>query len=235
MLVSVFANPHSVACLSRQVGRRTTFVKTYRAGFPLSNLTRHHVYWTERLVNTQLLRAPVPPSCPRAPVPKLLARNDAAMRLTFEFVPHAPINAIPDDSQIPSQAMCLHDFLVRARVTHGDLACKHLLWTQRSNAVHLMLIDFDMATFEYGDWNVTVQGAAFLARIKKRVTRAQALLRERKLAKRSHWFAEVGTNEQSSERLVRFTQFVSECATRRRSGTDSARTAKLRACVGRSF
>ena len=235
MLVAVFANPHSVACLSRQAGPRTTFVKTHRAGFPLSNLTRHHVYWAERLVNIHLLRAPVPPSCPRVPVPRLLARNDAAMRLTFEFVPRAPIKAIPDDSQIPSQAMCLHDFLVRARVTHGDLACKHLLWTQRSGAVHLILVDFDMATFEYGDWNVTVREAAILTRLKKRMARAQELLRERKLAKRSHWFSEVGTDAQSSERLVRFAQFVSECAMRRRQGLDDAMATKLHACVGRSF
>ena len=168
MLVGVFANPHSVACRSLQPGRSTTFVKTHRAGFPLVNLTRHHVYWAERLVNAQLLRAPVPSSCPHVPVPRLLRYNDAAMRLTFEYVPRAPSNAIPDGSQILAQVTCLRDFLVNARVTHGDIECKHLLWARRSDAAHLMLVDFDMATFEYGHWNATVREAAIMARIKEK-------------------------------------------------------------------
>ena len=232
MLVAVFANPHSVACRSLQPGRSATFVKTHRAGFPLVNLTRHHVYWAERLANVQLLHAPVPSSCPHVPVPRLLRYNDAAMRMTFEFVPRAPTDAIPDGSQILAHATCLRDFLVHAHVTHGDIECKHLLWAWRSNAAHLMLVDFDMATFEYGDWNATVREAAILARVKGRVARAQALLRERKLAKRSHWFPEVGTDAQSSERLVRFAQFVSECAMRRRQGLDDAMATKLSPCAG---
>jgi hypothetical protein len=154
------------------------------------------------------------------------------MRLTFEFVPRAPMDAIPDGSQSLAQATCLHDFLVRARVTHGDLACKHLLWAQRSDAVHLMLVDFDMATFEYSDWNATVREAAILARVKGRMARAQALLRERKLAKGALWLAEVGTDAQSSsERFARFAQFVSECAMRRRHGLDDAMATKLLFCV----
>ena len=233
MLVGVFANPHSVACRSSQRGRSATFVKTHHAGFPLVNLTRHHVYWAERLVNVHLLRAPVPPSCPRVPVPRLLRYNDAAMRLTFEYVPRAPRGAIPDGSQILAHATCLRDFLVHARVTHGDIECKHLLWAWRSNAAHLMLVDFDMATFEYGDWNATVREAAILARIKGKVERAQALLRERKLAKGALWLAEVGTDAQSSsERFARFAQFVSECAMRRRHGLDDAMATKLLPCAG---
>jgi hypothetical protein len=231
MLVSVFANPHSVACRSLQRGRSATFVKTHHAGFPLVNLTRHHVYWAERLVNTQLLRAPVPSSCAHVPVPRLLRYNDAAMRLTFEYVPRAPRDAIPDGSQILAQATCLRDFLVRARVTHGDIECKHLLWARRSDAAHLMLVDFDMATFEHGDWNATVREAAMLARIKGRVKRAQALLRERKLAKGARWFAEAGTDARSSEWFARFVQFVSECAMRRRRGLDDAMATKLLFCV----
>jgi len=196
-------------------------VKTHRAGFPLVNLTRHHVYWAERLVNAQLLRAPVPASCPHVPVPRLLRHNDAATRLTFEYVPRAPRDAIPNGSQILAQATCLRDFLVRARVTHGDIECKHLLWARRSDAAHLMLVDFDMATFEHGDWNATVREAAMLARIKGRVKRAQALLRQRKLAKGARWFAEAGTDARSSEWFARFAQFVSECAMRRRRGLDA--------------
>jgi len=207
-------------------------VKTHHAGFPLVNLTRHHVYWSERLVNAHLLRVPAPASCPHVPVPRLLRHDDAAMRLTFEFVPRAPRHAIPDGSQILAQATCLHDFLVRARVTHGDIQCRHLLWAQRPNAVHLMLVDFDMATPEYSAWNATAREAAILARIKERVERAQALLKHRKLAKGARWFAEGGTDARSSEWFTRFAQFVSECAMRRRLGLDDAMATKLLPCVG---
>jgi len=231
MLVAVFANPHSIACRSLQPGR-ATFVKTHHAGFPLVNLTRHHVYWSERLVNLQLLHAPAPPSCPHVPVPRLLQYNDAALRLTFEFVPRVPKDAIPIDKRILAQAACLHDFLVRARVTHGDVQCKHLLWVQQSNAVRLMLVDFDMATFEYSNWNATSQEAAILAQIKEKLKRAQALLRQRKLAKGSPWFTEMGTTVQSSERLARFTQFVRKCAMRRRLGLDDATALRLLPCAG---
>jgi len=231
MLVAVFANPHSFTCLRSQRGGNATFVKTHRAGFPLVNLTRNHVYLSEGFVNIQLLHASIPASCPHAPVPRLLMHNDVAMRLTFEFVPPALPDAIPNGSQLLAQATCLNDFLVRAGVTHGDLGCKHLLWVQRSGAVHLMLVDFDMATFEHSNWNVTARQTAILEQIQGKLRRAQALLRARKLAKGALWFAEVETDAQSSKRFKRFTQFVGKCAKRRRQGLDqSIRTTEPLRC-----
>jgi len=233
MLVGIFANPHSVACTSRQTGRSTTLLKTHHAGFPLVNLTRQHVYWSERLANVQLLRVAIPPSCPSRPIPRLLGYNDASARLTFEFAQPVPADRIPDGSQSLAQVTCLYDFLVGARVTHGDLACKHLLWTQRSGEVRLMLIDFDMATFAHDDWNATARQAVILARVKARLQQAQALLRQRKLAKGAPWFAEVGTDAQSSsERFARFVQFVNECALRRRQGLDDGTATELLSCAG---
>jgi len=140
------------------------------------------------------------------------------MRLAFEFVPPVPTSAIPNGSRSRALATCLHDFLVRARVTHGDLACKHLLWTPRFSTVHLMLIDFDMATFEHSDWNATARQEAILDRVRARLRVAQALLRQRKVAKAAPWFAETSPVAQRSERFV---QFVGACAQRRRQGLDA--------------
>ena len=227
MLVSVFANPHTVPCLGLRAGHGATLVKTHRAGFPLVNLTRQHVYWSERLANVQLLRVAVPPSCSYRPIPRLLGYNDASTRLTFEFVPPAPANAIPDDDKGLALATCLHDFLLVARVTHGDLACKHLLWTRRAGAVQLMLIDFDMATFAHDDWNATARQASILARVKARLQQAQALLRQRKVEKGTPWFVEGGANTHA-----RFAEFVRACAQRRRQGLDGPVTTKLLPCTG---
>jgi len=221
MLVGAIASSHSVSCLKLRANRSTLFVKTLRAGFPLVNLTRHHVYWAERMTNVELLRVGIPPSCPRPPIPRLLAHDDTAMRLAFEFVPSVPADAIPVSSQNLPLATCLHDFLVHARVTHGGISCKHLMWTQLDGAVHLMLVDFGMATFEYSDWNATSRQATILSLIAERLKRAHAVLKQRKVAKGAAYFEEADTNAQRGEQFAQFVQFVDECALRRRQGLDS--------------
>lgn len=235
----VATNLHSTVCQQRQQGPLhhpdatgvivPTLVKVHVAGFPLSNLSRLDVYLAEEGANARLQATQPPPSCAgRRPVPAMLAIDHHRHQLTFELIERLPAMAIPVGVENDALARCLYEFLRLAQVRHGDLMCRHLVWTHRHARMQLVLMDFDMATTTTATDSRTRHhndsGGDRL--LHSPIVRAQLAMQQRRVGWKG-WLPEAPPPS-----LHAFVAWVQECAERRRAGLDDvSQGSPLRPCA----